>query len=304
MARSPFHPTELLALVRQAVTGWVEDDASSMGAALAYYTLFSIAPMLVIVIALAGAVFGEQAARGEVMSQLSGLVGTDSARAIEDMLQAVHLQRHDPWTTAFGLGALVVGATTVFAELQQALNRIWRSPPRAPSPGRLAGLWKLLRVRLLSFGLVLCLGFLSLVSLVFNAALAALGHWWAPWFGEAALLAQAADLLVSFAMLTVMFAVLYKWVPDAHVRWPEVWVGAVLTALLFAVGKAGIGLYIGKSGVTSIFGAAASLVVLMIWVYYSAQIFLFGAELTWAWARRHRPGAPAPAAAATPPPGR
>jgi membrane protein len=298
--RNALHPAELFALVREAVKGWIDDDASSMGAALAYYTLFSIAPLLVIVIALAGAVFGEQAARGEVMSQLAGLVGSESARAIEDMLQAVHLQRHSPWATALGIGALLLGATTVFGELQQALNRIWRSPLPgvAHTP---AGLWKLVRTRLLSLGIILCMGFLSLVSLVFNAALSALSGWWTPWFGEASWIAHTADFAISLSLLTVMFAMLYKWMPYAKVHWREVWIGAALTALLFAIGKAGIGLYIGRSSVTSVFGAAASLVILMIWVYYSAQIFLFGAELTWAYAKRRRPAAPAQATAAAAP---
>jgi membrane protein len=275
-------PTELFDLVKQAGMAWIDDYAPSMGAALAYYTLFSIAPLVLIVIAVAGLVFGEQAARGEIMSQLSGMVGSDGAKAIESLLSSVALTGRSIWATVIGVGALLIGATTVFAELQNALNRIWRGTPREKHNG----LWALLRSRLLSLGIILCLGFLSMVSLVFSAALSALSSWWTPFFGDLALLAKLADFALSFALVTVMFAMLYKWVPEAKVQWRDVWIGALLTALLFTIGKSAISLYIGKSGVSSTFGAAASLVVLMVWVYWSAQIFLMGAELTWAYARR------------------
>lgn len=281
MIAAALHPRELVGLVRHAARGWSDDDAPSMGAALAYYTLFSIAPLLMIVIAIAGAVFGEQAARGEIMGELSGLLGPDGAQALESMLKAVKYQRSNPWATAISIGALLVGATTVFAELQDALNRIWRGTPVEP----VKGVWAMVRTRLLSLGIILCLGFLSMVSLVFNAAVSALSDWWQPYIGDIAILGKVADFSVSFGLVTVMFAMLYKWVPAAKVRWRDVWIGAVVTALLFSIGKSAIGYYIGKSGVTSAFGAAASVVVLMVWVYYSAQIFLMGAELTWAYAR-------------------
>jgi membrane protein len=287
MPRPPLHPAELASLVKQAVNGWLDDAAPSMGAALAYYTLFSIAPMTLMVIALAGLVFGEEAARGEIMGQMAGLVGIESAQAIEQMLVKVHFQRDKPWAAAFGLAALVVGATSVFAELQNALNRIWRGPAvTEPVAGGMAGVWAFVKTRLLSLGIILCLGFLSMVSLVFNAALSAFSAWWTPFFGAAAVLAKALDFALGFGLVTVMFAMLYKWVPYAKVRWQDVWIGAAATALLFNVGKWLIGLYIGHSNVTSGFGAAASLVVLMVWVYWSAQVFLLGAELTWAYAQR------------------
>lgn len=291
MPRRRIPPARFLPLLRQAAVGWVDDGASSMGAALAYYTLFSIAPLLLLVIAVAGLAFGEEAARGEIMGQIAGLVGPPSARAIEQMLAQVHLQRDSSWAAAAGLVALVVGATSVFAELQQALDRIWRGPaarPPAAGVSGLGGLWALVRTRLLSLGIILGLGFLSMVSLIFNAALSAFSAWWTPWFGGAATLARALDFTLGFVLTTVMFAMLYKWVPRARVAWRDVWVGAALTALLFGVGKWLIGLYLGHSRIGTGFGAAASLVVLMIWVYWSAQIFLLGAELTWAYA--HRPG--------------
>ncbi|WP_374563296.1 YihY/virulence factor BrkB family protein [Ideonella sp.] len=283
MAWPALHPRELLGLVRQAAQGWSDDDAPSMGAALAYYTLFSITPLLMIVIAVAGLVFGEQAARGEIMGELSALLGADGAQAVEGMLKAVNYHRGNPWATGASVAALLVGATTVFAELQDALNRIWRGTPVEHAK---RGVWAMVRTRLLSLGIILCLGFLSMVSLVFNALVSALSGWWTPYLGDAAAFGQAIDFSVSFGLVTVMFAMLYKWVPAAKVRWQDVWIGAIVTALLFSIGKSAIGFYIGKSGVTSAFGAAASLVVLMVWVYYSAQIFLMGAELTWAYARR------------------
>ena len=269
-------------LLRDAAASWVDDYAPSMGAALAFYTLFSIAPLLLIVISVAGLVFGEQAARGEIMAQVSGLVGTDSARAIESVLEGLNRPAAGITGTLVGVLVLLVGATTVFAELRDAMDRIWRSP-QPPS----GGLTHLLRVRLLSLGLVLGIGFLLIVSLVVSAVLAALGKWWAPWFGEVELLAQALNIGVGFVLISALFAMIYKWMPRVKLAWRDVAIGAALTALLFTVGKTLIGLYIGRSGVASPFGAAGSLVVLLLWVYYSAQIFLLGAEFTWVYARRY-----------------
>ena len=184
--------------------------------------------------------------------------------------------------TVLGLIALLIGATTVFAELRDAMDGIWRAPQ--PPAG---GLWRLLPVRLLSLGLVLGIGFLLIVSLIVSAALAALGKWWQPWFSEVALLAQALNIAVSFGFITALFAMIYKWMPRVKLAWRDVATGAALTALLFTVGKTLIGLYIGRSGIASPFGAAGSLVVLLLWVCYSAQIFLPGAEFTWVYARRY-----------------
>ncbi len=270
-------------LLREAVDAWLNDYAASMGAALAFYTVFSIAPLLLIVISVAGLVFGEQAARGEILAQLATLVGTDSARTVESMLGSLNRPDAGLLGSAVGLVTLLIGATTVFAELQNAMDRIWRAPARPPGNG----LWQLLRSRLLSLGMVLGIGFLLMVSLILSAALAALGKWWGPWFGEVAFVANAVDLGVGFLLITAMFAMIYKWIPRTHVDWRDVWIGAAMTSLLFTLGKSLIGLYLGRSGVASPFGAAASLVVLLLWVYYSAQIFLFGAEFTWVYARRH-----------------
>lgn len=270
-------------LLRDAVLAFSDDQAASLGAALAFYTLFSIAPLLLLVISVAGLVFGEQAARGELMDQLAMLMGRDGARTLEGLLAQVQQPDAGRWGTISGVALMLVGATTVFAQLQQALDRIWRAPA-APSGG---GMWRLLRARLLSLGLVLGIGFLLIVSLVISAALAALGRWWGPGLEDLAMLADLLNFLLSLVALTAMFAMIYKWLPRAQVAWRDVGLGAAVTAWLFVVAKSLIGFYIGRSGTSSAFGAAASLVVLLLWVYYSAQIFLLGAELTWVYARRH-----------------
>lgn len=264
-------------LVKTAASSWVDDYAQSMGAALAYYTMFSIAPLLLIVISIAGLIFGVEAARGEIFGQLQGLMGEPGALAIQGLLESVSEPSKSVMATIIGAVLLLVGATTVFGELQDALDRIWRAPERDKS----AGIWGLLRARLLSFGMILGIGFLLMVSLVSSAALAALGKWWGPLFGGWELLAQAVNFLLSFVLTTAVFAMIYKIMPRVKIAWRDVGIGAVVTALLFTIGKFLIGLYIGKSGVTSGFGAAGSLVVVLVWVYYSAQIFLMGAEFTW-----------------------
>lgn len=287
-ARAPAHaerPTtrQVVDLLRSAVEAWLADSGASMGAALAYYTLFSIAPLALIVIAVAGLVFGADATRGELVAQVGSLIGRDGAAAIDALLQHASRPSAGLGASAIGIVTLLLGATSVVTELQADLDRIWRVPPDThPST-----LWILVRARLLSIGLILALGFLLLVSLVVSAALAALEAWWGSVFGgwESAL--QAANVVVGFAISTALFALIYKILPRARVAWSDVWMGAAMTSLLFSVGKLAIGLYIGWTGVTSPFGAAGSIVVLMVWVYYSAQIFLLGAELTWLYAHRH-----------------
>lgn len=273
----------LLDLFGQAFTSWKNDYAPSMGAALAYYTVFSVAPLLLIVISVAGLVFGQDAARGEIFAQLSGLMGAQGALAVQGMLEAVNKPTEGIVATVVGIALVIVGATTVFGELQDAMDRIWRAPARDTS----SGIWSLVRVRLLSFSMVMGIGFLLMVSLVASAALAAIGKWWSPMFGGWATLAQFVNFVFSFAMVTVIFAMIYKLMPRVRVQWRDVWVGASVTALLFTVGKHLIGLYIGKSSVASGYGAAGSLVVLLVWVYYSAQIFLLGAEFTWVYAHKY-----------------
>jgi membrane protein len=274
-------PREAWSLLREAAAAWSDDHASSMGAALAYYTVFSIAPMLVIAIAVAGLVFGAEAARGEIVEQLRGLMGEEGAQAIEALVRSAAKPHEGIAATAVAVCVLLVGATSVFVELQSALDRIWHAPEKTRE-----GLWALLRSRLLSFGMILGLGFLLTVSLVLSAVVSALGKVWGPYLGVWLILAEVLNFVFGLALVTVLFAMIYKLMPNVPVRWRDVWTGAAVTALLFSIGKVLIGLYIGRSGVTSSFGAAGSLVVLLLWVYYSAQIFLLGAEFTRAYARR------------------
>ena len=281
-------------LFTEAIKSWSADYAPSMGAALSYYTLFSIAPLLIIVIAVAGFFFGADEVRGTLFAQLSGLMGDSGAKAIQDMLQAANRPKQGLVGTVSGIALLLVAATTVFAELQNSLDRIWRAPARDES----SGLASLIRARLLSFGMILAIAFLLIVSLVVSAALSALGKWWDPWFHGWEALAHVLNFAVSFGLVTVLFALIYKIIPRVEVAWHDVWVGAAVTSLLFTIGKFLISLYLGKSDVGSSFGAAGSLVIVMVWVYYSSQIFLVGAEFTWVYAHElgsrrgvQRPGA-------------
>jgi membrane protein len=279
-------------LLKQAVQAWSNDYAPSMGAALSYYTLFSIAPLLLIVISVAGWFFGDEAVRGELTGALQGLMGEEGAKAIESLLAAASQPKEGIIATVIGVFVLLLGATTVFGELQNDLDRIWRAPQRE----EMGGVWKLLRTRLLSIGMILGIAFLLMVSLVLDAVLQALGKMWGNALWQ--WLAQLLNMVVAFGLTTTVFALIYKLMPRAKIEWHDVWVGAAVTALLFAIGKFLIGLYIGRSAVASTFGAAGSLVVVMIWVYYSAQIFLLGAEFTWVYAHSYgsrkgqkRPGA-------------
>jgi membrane protein len=271
------------ALIKQSVASWIDDYAPSMGAALAYYTLFSIAPLLLIVIAVAGFFFGAEAARGEIFQQLNALIGEEGAVAVEGLLESASKPEHGAIATVVGIVALLIGATTVFAELQSDLDRIWRAPAAAQT----SGIWGLIRGRLLSLGMVAAIGFLLLASLVVSAILAALGKWWGAFFPGWEVLLQGINFVLSFAIIMGLFALIYKILPSVKIAWHDVWIGAAVTALLFTIGKSLIGLYLGKSAVTSGFGAAGSFVVLLVWVYYSAQIFLLGAEFTWVYSHSH-----------------
>lgn len=272
----------LFQLAKSAFSNWRADYAPSMGAALSYYTVFSIAPLLVIVIAVAALLFGADVAQTAIMDQASGMIGENGAKAIEGMLASAQEPRQGMIAGVLGIVVLVIGATTVFAELESNLNRIWKVEPDKGS-----GIRHFLQTRLLSFGMILAIGFLLIVSLVASAAIAAWGEYWSGWFGgfEAAL--HVANFLIPLVVLTVLFAIIYKFMPRVSIRWRDVWIGALVTSLLFSLGKFLIGLYIGKSGVESSYGAAGALVVLLVWVYYSAQIFLLGAEFTRVYAESH-----------------
>ena len=262
-------------LVIQSLTSWIDHRAASKGAALAFYTLFSMTPILVLAIAVAGYVFGAEAAQGEIVAQMQGLVGPNGALAIQALLAAARNHASGLVATFVASILLLLGATSVFAELKGSLDELWGIDKSHQSAFSV-----LLRTRLLSFSLVLVLAFLLLVSLVVSAALAMLERYAdGVWGGSAGLLATTSSL-VSFGVIACMFAVIYKTLPDAPLSWRDVWIGAAFTAGLFSLGKHVIGLYLGNSGVASGFGAAGSVIALLLWVYYSAQIFFLGAEFT------------------------
>lgn len=272
----------LRALFVEAFTGWRDHKASKMAAALAYYTVFALAPILVISIAVAGLVLGQEAAEGRIVGQISGLIGSTSAAAVEAMIAAARKPSSGILATIIGLATLLFGATGVFGELQDSLDTMWGVKPK---PGR--GFIRMLKTRFVSFTMVLGIGFLLLVSLVVSAAISALGAWLGGLLPLPELLMQAINLIVSIAVVTLLFAMMFRVLPDVEIAWRDVWVGALFTAVLFALGKLAIGLYLGKSSVGSSYGAAGALVVILVWVYYSAQILFFGAELTRAWAYQH-----------------
>jgi membrane protein len=289
-------PKNFLNLLVKAVKAWSADYAPSMGAAISYYTVFSLAPLLVIVIAVAGAVFGREAVQGLISQQLSGVMGPDGAKMVEGLVASASDTDRGLVAGLIGFFLLLVGATTVFAELQSALDRIWKVPEKEKP----SGLWGLLRARLLSFGLILTVAFLLMVSLVVSTGLAAFGGWAGGLMPGWETLLHVLNMIVSVGILTLLSGLIFKLMPSTPIRWRDVWVGALVTALLFEVGKLAISLYIGKSGMTESFQAAGSLVVLLAWVYYAAQIFLLGAEFTKAYADEH--GSLSGQRAMTPPP--
>jgi membrane protein len=278
---------QFFTLLRKAAVAWNDDDASSMGAALAFYTLFSIAPLLIMVIAVVSLILGPDAAQGQILDQLRAVTGDAGASAAQDLLKNANNPAKSALTAVVSTVVLLLGATTVFTELYGNLNRIWHSP-RAP---KASGILHLLRNRILSFGMILGIQFLLLVSLVVSAALAAAGDWWAGRFTGWRLVDHALTFIVSLAIYATAFAMIYKYLPRVEIRWSDVWIGAILAALLFEMGRLVIGLA-GIAGLTSTFGAAGSLVVLLLWVYYSAQVFLLGAEFTkvYAYGRGSRVG--------------
>jgi membrane protein len=265
-------PRALLEVAQAAFKAWKADNCLSMGAALAFYSMLSMAPLLVLVITVAGFIIGRDEAYTLLMTQLSGLLGDTGAEGVRTVLDAADSDKEGILQTVVSGFVLLLGATTVFGELQDDLNRIWKcEAPKA------AGIWGQARKRLLSFGLILVIGFLLLVSLVVSAAVSYMG---ASWFSGSEAVARALELAGSLAVMTGLFAMIFKILPSRRIPWRDVLLGSLVTAVLFTIGKYLIGLYIGKSAVASSFGAAGTLVVVILWVYYSSQIFFFGAELT------------------------
>jgi membrane protein len=268
-------------MTKQTFSEWSHDKGGRLGAALSYYTVFSLAPLLLVVISIAGLVFGRAAVEGSMFGQLSGLVGPDAAHLIQSAVAKAHETKGGVLGTVIGIVILLAGATGVVIELQDALDTVWKVEPK---PNR--GIWGVVRTRLLSVAMILSLGFLLLVSLVVSAGLAALSGWLRTMFGDIAVLGWLLDAVVALGVISTLVALIYKILPDAEVAWRDVRVGAIATAILFMIGKYLIGLYIGRASVGSAFGAAGSLAVLLVWIYYSAQIVLLGAEFTRVYANR------------------
>jgi membrane protein len=273
------------ALIKDTVSGFIEHEDLTRGAAIAYYTIFSIAPLLIIVIAIAGLVFGHDAAEGAIVGELRGLIGKQSAEILQSMIQSASHRGAGILATIIGIGTLLLTATGVFTEIQSALNAIWKATPSV-------GLSELVRARLVSLGLVATLGFLMLVSLAVSAGLTALGSYLSDLFPGGSFVMSLLNLTISLALISALFAAIYKILPDKPITWRDVAVGSVVTAILFTIGKSLIGLYIGSSSVASSYGAAGALLILLLWVYYSVQIFLLGAEYTRAYAETHGSHAP------------
>ena len=284
-ARDRMTPGLLWSVIQKAFAGWWNDNVPHMGAALAYYTLFALAPILIVVAAVGGMVFGAEAVRGEIVGQIGGLVGRDGAQAIQSILESAAKSSVSIPVTIIGVITFLLGSTGAFLELQDDLNAIWRVKPR--SRGNF--LHDLVMQRLISFGLVLGFAFLLLTSLVVSAALAGAHAYVGHALPTVTVLWEAVNAVVSLGVITLLFAMIYKVVPDAKLKWSDVWVGALVTAWLFTVGKFLIGLYLGKSSFASTYGAAGSVVVILVWVYYSSQIILLGAEFTRAYVERFGP---------------
>lgn len=268
-------PRVAWALLKEACSAWLDDNAPSLGAALAFYTIFSLAPVLIVAIAVTGVVFGQGAAEGEILRQIQALAGETPAKAIQTVIQSSHRAALDAVAATIGISTVLVGASGAFNELQDALNKIWRVKPRSENILVCA-----IRKRFLSFVLVLGTGLLLLVSLALSAALAAVGKYMGHLLPTPVFLLESANFLLSLGVITLLFALIFKVLPDTEIAWSDVWIGAGVTSLLFTIGKVLIGLYLGRSTLASAYGAAGSLVILLVGIYYSAQILLLGAEFT------------------------
>ena len=268
-------------LIRQTFVDWNEDKVPRLGAALAFYTALSIAPLLVLSLRVAAFAFGDDAARGEIQHQFESMIGKEGSEAVEAMLQNANEPENGTMATIFSFVTLLFGASGVFGQLQDSLNTIWEVKPK---PGR--GIWGFLRDRFLSIAMVMGVAFLLLVSLVISASLSFAGSYAMQWPRELSRLGQIVNIAVSLAVFTGIFAMMFKYLPDVKIAWKDVWLGAFITAILFTIGKFAIDLYIGRSAMASAFGVAGSLIVLLVWVYYSAQIMFFGAEFTQVYANR------------------
>jgi membrane protein len=269
--------SEIGALLKETGKAWIDDNAPRLGAALAFYTLLSLAPILIVVVAIAALAFGQKAAQGQLIWEIQDLVGTEGARAIQDLIQSAYKSATGTMAV-LGVLTLVLGASAVMVDLRDALNTIWHVP--AAPFSSLRSFLRLVKERFYLFGLILGVGFLLLVSLAVNAAIAALGSLFGLLLPASVSVLHLAVFLISFLVITFLFAAIYKFLPDVQLKWSDVIVGACFTSLLFAIGKQLIGIYLGKASFGSTYGAAGSLVIVLVWVYYSSQLFFYGAEFT------------------------
>jgi membrane protein len=276
----------MFTLLKEIFREWREDGAPRLAAALAYYTTFSLAPLLVLIIAIAGLVGGHEAAQSQVMAQVEDLLGTKGREFIQGMIQSASRPSTGVTATIIGAVTLLFGALGVFGELQNSLNTIWEVKPK-PAKGFLDGIKRFVVNRLLSFTMVLGIGFLLLASLVISAALSALGEYIGTRWPFADFWLELTNFLISFVVITFLFAMIFKFLPEINIPWKDVWLGAAVTSALFSLGKFLIGFYLGRSEVGNIFGAAGSLAILLIWIYYSAQVLFFGAEFTQVYANKY-----------------
>jgi membrane protein len=277
-------------LMLDAVKSWSKDEVPRLGASLAYYTLFALSPILIIAIAIAGSVYGEEAVRGQIVGEISGLIGRQGAEAVQSLLQGAHHDRTGGFAVIIGTVTLLIASSGAFLELQHALNKIFR----VKTDPQKSGITRLLMSRLRSFGLVISIGFLLLVSLIVSAAVAAISTRIQDTELIGPFLLQAFNMIVSLAVMTFLFGLIYRLLPDVRLAWLDVWTGAFVTSVFFSVGKLLIGLYLGHSSVASSYGAAGSVVIILVWVYYSAQVILLGAEFTRVYAEHRRGGTPPP----------
>lgn len=273
--------TYVWGIIREAVNDWIEDKASVQGAALAFYSILSIAPLVMISLAIVGLFFDEKAAATQFLSQVQSMVGKEGAEAIGGMLQNSDKPKAGTFAALLGIATLLFGASGVFGQLQETMNSIWDVEPKSSG-----GIWDMIRRRFLSFAMVLGTGFLLLVSLILSTAIGAVGKYFGGSQPEREALVHTGNEIATFLVITLLFAMMFKFLPDAKVAWRDVWMGALITAALFTVGKLLIGLYLGKSAIGSAYGAAGSLVVLVVWIYYSAQVLFLGAELAHTQAER------------------
>ena len=267
--------------LKQVFTEFIEDDILKYSASLAYYTVFSLAPVLIVIISICGVLFGKEAIQGQVYGQIKGLVGGAAAIQIQDTIKNIHLTGNNIFATIISIIVLLIGATGIFGEVQDSLNKIWGLRIKTRKTW-----WKLIINRLLSFSLIISIGFIMMVSLLLNAIVSAFGHFLARYFSEfSVVLVQITDSVLTFVITTFLFSLMFKMLPDAKIKWKDVLVGGLITSIFFTLGKLAIGYYLGSSNIASVYGAAGSIMIIMVWVYYSSIILYLGAEFTKVYAK-------------------